>query len=198
MKNKKPPKKTNTLADNLTDNIIALLNQEGGSLRLLDISKALKIKSDSPEYEILVEQLNLLSEQNVITKNTRRRYSLTTPNYTDGLVGIFNVVGKSLFVTTSHPDYPTITISNNNSNTAIIGDKVKVKLINSPKKNKIKGKITDIIERNLKDVSGKIQCIGREFFLIPDNPNIKTDFFIAPTDLAGARDSDIVNAKIIS
>ena len=194
MKKKKQIINTN----NQIDNIIQLLTKEGGSLRLLDISKALHIKSDSPEYQLLVEQLNLLCEQNVITKNTRRRYSLTTNIYSDGLEGIFHIEGKSLYVTTNNPDYPTITISNNNSNTAIIGDKVKVKLIDSPKKNKIKGKIVEVIERNLREVEGRIHCQGKEYFLIPDNNNIKTDFFIPTTDLAGARDGDKVITKITS
>jgi ribonuclease R len=195
MKNKKP---TKLLSDNLPDKIINLLLNNGGSLRLLDISKALNIKSDSSEYEALVEQLNLLCEQSVLTKNTRRRYSLSLPDYSDGIIGTFNIDGKSLYVTTNHPDYPIITISNNNSNTAIIGDKVKVKLIHSPKKNKIKGKIIDIIERNLKEVSGKLHSAGQEFFLIPDNNNLKADFSIALHDLAGARDGDKVNCKVIS
>ena len=64
--------------DEKIDNIISLLTEAGGPLKLLDISKTFKIKSNTKEYEELREVLNTLQQQGLINKNSRRRYSIAT------------------------------------------------------------------------------------------------------------------------
>ena len=72
-------KKTKTKNnDEKIDNIISLLTEAGGPLKLLDISKTFKIKSNTKEYEELREVLNTLQQQGLINKNSRRRYSIAT------------------------------------------------------------------------------------------------------------------------
>jgi ribonuclease R len=194
--------------EEIIDKVIAILTESGGSLRLLDISKQMQFKSDSAEYEILVEVLRVLVEQGVVEKSSRRRYSLVpntimTPkpigtnkpkNNAYGLIGIFHLDIHSGYVTTDDKEYPVIIIPGKFRNTAIDGDCVRVKLANKNNKKKIKGEIVDIIERGITNITGSIEFDGNFYFLVPDNEQINVDFLVPTNDLAGARSGDKVKA----
>jgi ribonuclease R len=183
--------------EQICDEVISLLNESGGSLRLLDISKSLKIKSDSKEYEKLVEALELMVEQEVVEKNSRRRYSLRGFSSNSGIVGTLRMVDKSGIVETNDAEYPTIVIQSKFLHTALDGDDVRVKLILQNKKNKIRGEIVEVINRNTANITGTVDFDGNFYFLIPDQKNLKIDFLIPTNSLAGARHGDKVNAEFI-
>ena len=183
--------------EQICDEIISLLSNSGGSLRLLDISKSLKIKSDSKNYEKLVEALNLMVEQEVVEKNSRRRYSLRGFGSNSGIIGTLRMVDKSGIVETNDAEYPTIIIQNKFLHTALDGDEVRVKLILQKKKNKIKGEIVEVINRNTLNITGTVDFDGNFYFLIPDQKNLKIDFLIPTNSLAGARHGDKVNAEFV-
>lgn len=188
--------------NSLFDKIIAILNQSGGSLRILDISKALQIKSDSPEYETLVETLNILAQNGIVEKNTRRRYRLLSATHDTYLTGILRFNNKSGIVSTDNSNFQRITISAKFLNTALDGDEVKIKILESKKtksgKTKIQGEIVEIITRNTSEITGTIDFDGANYFLIPDNDALKIDFLIPKNQLAGARDGDKVKAMFVA
>lgn len=183
--------------EQICDKIIHLLAESGGSLRLLDISKSLKIKSDSKEYLQLAEILNMMIEQELIDKNSRRKYSLRAYRQESGIRGILRMNEKTGIVSTNDKEFPTIIIPNEFLHTALDGDEVRVKLILQNKKKKIRGEIVDVITRNITTITGMVEYDGNFFFLLPEQKNLKVDFLIPTSELAGARHGDKVHAEFI-
>ena len=181
--------------EQICDKVISLLTEAGGSLRLLDISKSLKVKSNSKDYVKLVEALILMVEQNVINKNSRRRYSLKSVGNHSGIIGILRMNNRSGIVETTDAEYPVITIPGKFLYTALDGDEVRVKLILQNKKHKIRGEIVEVINRNASNITGTVEFDGNFYFLIPDQKRIKIDFLIPTNALAGARHGDKVHCE---
>ena len=181
--------------EQLCDDVLKLLSKNN-SLKLLDISKNLSIKSTSDEYSILKSALEFLVEQGVITKSSRHRFSLSN-NLSSGIEGILHIDNNINYVETNDTIYPIIFIPNNFLYTALDGDTVLVKLILQDKKKKVRGEIVDVINRNNTLITGIVELDEHFYFLIPDNPNLKLDFLIPKDYLSGARDGDKVSAEFI-
>jgi ribonuclease R len=181
------------------DRVITLLTDTDDAMQLVDISKSFGLKSDTTEYEELKDVLNMLVQEKVIKKNTRRRYSIARPEFDSRIIGILTIKGKSMFVEPEKPGLPIVFINNNNTNTALAGDKVAVQLIKSHKKEKkLKGEIVDILDRNVDEIVGKIEFHNNNFYLIPDNKEIEIDFLISQKLLNNAKNGDKVVAKLVS
>jgi ribonuclease R len=199
--------------EQICDKIISLLNKSGGSLRRVDIAKTLNFKSDSQDYDNLIEALNLLVNQEILVRNTRRRYSLKPLNSTNyeeneiennwiesnGIIGTLLLSDKSNsgIVKTNNREFPEIIIPKDLLFTALNGDEVKVKLILQSKKKKIRGEIVEIVNRNAENISGTIEYDGHFYFLIPYEKNIKVDFLIPANELSGAKNGDKVIAEFL-
>lgn len=59
------------------DIIINLFNNSKSSLKLLEIAKSLNIKENSQKYQALIEELDLLVEQDLLTRTQDDTYSLS-------------------------------------------------------------------------------------------------------------------------
>ncbi len=178
------------------DAVISILAGSGGSLNLNEISKRLSVRSDSPEYDILKDALELLISQNLINKSPRRRYSLQG-FATSGIIGILRMEKDFGYVETENPEYPLIFINNQYLHTALDGDTVRVKLILQKKKKKLLGEIVEVINRNTTEIAGTIDFDGHFYFLIPDQKNLKIDFLVPTSELYGARHGDKVIAEFL-
>ena len=183
--------------EQICDKIIDLLTKSGGSLRLLDISKALQIKSDSKDYDKLIETLKMMIEQELIDKNARRRYALSTYKQETGIRGILHINENTGIVSTNNKEFPKIIIPNEFLYTALDGDEVRVKLILQNKKKKTRGEIVEVINRNFTTITGMVEYDGNFFFLLPEQKNLKVDFLIPTSELAGARHGDKVHTELI-
>lgn len=192
----------NNMNNDILDQIINLFKDNSDTLQLLQISKALNIKSESEEYIALVEKLNLLVEQNILEKKSRRRYALATPAQDYGLVGIYKVDGKRKLVETQSDVFPVVYIKGNQSLNAKNGDKVKCRVTKSSAlKNSTslrdQGEIIEILEHSQNEVAGYISYEDGNYYLIPDEPD--TEDFRIPTDmLHGARNGDKVLCEIVA
>ncbi|MCL2039634.1 MAG: VacB/RNase II family 3'-5' exoribonuclease [Bacteroidetes bacterium] len=89
--------------DELINKIVNLLTEKKDNLRLLDISKKFKFKSNTNEYEELRNTLNTLYQQGVISKSSRRRYSIVAKSNKKDI----NVVTKSVEKPTQKVGKPT-------------------------------------------------------------------------------------------
>ena len=81
--------------EQLCDDVLKLLSKNN-SLKLLDISKNLSIKSTSDEYSILKSALEFLVEQGVITKSSRESVTAiknpdTIPGIIIGIITLYKV-----------------------------------------------------------------------------------------------------------
>jgi len=83
-----------------------------------------------------------------------------------------------------------------NLNTALHGDKVRVRLYAMRKGGKMEGEVVEIIERATLRFVGTLEKSGNYAFLIPDNPKMPYDIFIPYDKLNGAVDGEKVVVEI--
>jgi len=77
-------------------------------------------------------------------------------------------------------------VSNRNLNTALHGDKVKVRLMVRKKGNRPEGEVTEIIQRARETFVGTVEVMPQFSFLIPDTKGMPFDLFIPNENLHGA------------
>lgn len=87
-------------------------------------------------------------------------------------------------------------VSNRNLNTALHGDKVKVRLLLRKKGNRPEGEVTEIIERARETFVGTVEEMPQFSFLIPDNKGMPFDLFIPKENLHGAKQGMKAVARI--
>jgi len=87
-------------------------------------------------------------------------------------------------------------VSNRNLNTALHGDKVKVRLLVRRKGNRPEGEVIEIIERARETFVGTVEVMPQFAFLIPDNKGMPFDLFIPNENLHGAKQGEKAVARI--
>ncbi|MEA1887923.1 MAG: ribonuclease R [Bacteroidota bacterium] len=87
-------------------------------------------------------------------------------------------------------------VSNRNLNTALHGDKVKVRLLLRKKGNRPEGEVTEIIERACETFVGTVEVMPQFSFLMPDNKGMPFDLFIPNENLHGAKQGMKAVARI--
>ena len=87
-------------------------------------------------------------------------------------------------------------VSNRNLNTALHGDKVKVRLLVRKKGNRPEGEVTEIIERARETFVGTVEVMPQFAFLIPENKGMPFDLFIPNENLNGAKQGMKAVARI--
>ena len=87
-------------------------------------------------------------------------------------------------------------VSNRNLNTALHGDKVKVRLLLRKKGNRPEGEVIEIIERARETFVGTVEVMPQFSFLIPDNKKMPFDLFIPNENLNGAKQGMKAVARI--
>lgn len=179
------------------EDILTLLQEHAPqTLRLNELSHHFNLPSHTDEYEQLRLELERLVQEGLIYRSSRRRYGLQETMETT-FEGALSVHGFTGVVTTSSPQFPTITVKRHHLGTALHGDYVRVKLLAQKQGAKPNGEILAVIERSKTSIVGRIEHNGDFFFLIPDDNRIHVDILIHPSRLGGARDGDKVAATFL-
>lgn len=181
----------------ITDKVLEILSAQDRSFKLNEIATMLSLKSDTAEYFLLKEILEMLVEQNVVEKSTRRMYKLAKQSFSE-LTGKISIEGDLATVETSNPEVSVVTIKRSGLFTALDGDFVEVRLLAGKKKKKPKGEVVRIIERNKAPIIGKIEYDGYYYFLVPDDKANYIDFLVPQKFLNGARHGDKVSGLFSS
>lgn len=88
-------------------------------------------------------------------------------------------------------------VSNRSLNTALHGDKVKVRLLVRRKGNRPEGEVMEILERARETFVGTVEVMPQFAFLIPDTKGMPFDLFIPKDKLHGAKQGEKAVAKIV-
>jgi ribonuclease R len=180
----------------LINSILEFLSKKEKPVKLIQLSKFLKINSESEEYEELKLILNELENDNLIEKLPKRKIQLAIKNNQFIFQGTLYIDKIKSYVIVNDNSGTIINIRNKYLSNGLNGDIVEVELINS-RSNKLFGKISNILKRNTKKVKGRIEFDGHEYYLIPDSENYLFDFFIPEDKLNGARENDYCTARIL-
>lgn len=183
---------------NIEEKINGILSDSDKPLRLNEIGKLLNIKADSPDYELLKEKLNEMVAKRIVSKHSRRRYSLAGKTEFDS----FNskVTGT---VRISHnrgvviSDKAKVIIKQKYLNTALDGDFVEVVMLAKKREKKNQGQVVDIIKRANNKIVGTLEYDGYFWFLVPDDERYYMDFLIPKSKLNGALEGDKVAAIFV-
>ncbi|MDT3740856.1 MAG: ribonuclease R [Candidatus Kapabacteria bacterium] len=183
--------------EQLIQKILDVFRDEDSPLRINDISKILRIKSDTSEYDILRDMLDDLTEKQLLERLPRRRFILKKVQTDSTIKGIFKIKHGKGVVETENMDLPKINIKERFFNTALDGDSVTVQLHAFKKGKKPKGEVLIILSRNKSEIVGSLDNNGYFFFIIPDDENYYVDFLVPEDRLFGAKKGDKVRAKFL-
>ena len=169
----------------LRPEILDILKRSPVAVQLLDLSKQLRIRSDSADYDYLRQLLDTMVNEGTIISRSRRRYELARVR-TDGFTGVLKVYHESASITTTDADIPVIHIRRQHMHTALDGDTVLVRPLAMREGKKVRGEVVSVIERSQGPISGTLEYDGSFYYLVPDEPKYMVDFLVAPKNLNGA------------
>ncbi len=181
----------------LIQQILDILREESSPLRINDLSKLLRIKSDTNEYNILRDTLEDLTNKQILEKLPRRRFSIKNIQENSTIIGIFKIYHNKAIVETENSQIPKINIKDRFYNTALDGDTVSVQLHASKIGKKPKGEVFQVISRNRTDIVGTLDNNGYFFFIVPDDENYYVDFLVPENKLKNAKLGDKVKARFL-
>ncbi len=171
------------------------------ALNYKQIAGFLSITSRQERIEI-GKQLGVMAKQGVIQELNKGKYRLdpivnNIDNNKSCLIGIVDMkqTGKA-YVMIDKDDIEDIFVNSSNTNQALNGDLVKVRLFPRRKNKKQEGEIIEVIKRGKKQYVGTILKEHRMSFFMPDNVSMPIDIMIEEKDLNGAKDGDKVVVAI--
>lgn len=185
-----------SIKQKLITSILEFLSRKEKPIKLIQLSKFLKINSESKEYEDLKNLLDELEKGNLIERLPKRRIQLAQKDNQFVFQGTLYIDKVKSYVIANDNSGTIINIRNKYLSNGLNGDIVEVELINS-RGDKLFGKVSNILKRNPKRVKGKIEFDGFEHYLIPDSDNYLFDFFIPEDKLNGAKENDYCTARIL-
>ncbi len=181
-------KKTEELVKSVLD------SNPGQSFNYKQIAGKLNITDENFRKQIL-QALSDLSAKGVVKETGRGRYMIKGGSgYITGTVDITSM-GYGYII--SDEIDQDVFVSARNLNTALNGDKVKVRLYARKKGARPEGEVVSIIERAKSTFVGTIQKISNYAFLVPDNKNMPFDLFIPKSKINGAKQGQKAVARIV-
>ena len=183
----------------LRDDILQLFRQHPNDLfKTNEISKMLRIKSDTPAYQDLRHTLDALESEGVAIRGSRRRYGLPQTIITE-LEGELRIQPTGNGVVTPSAEFEigdTVLIRARNIGTALDGDVVKVRLAASKEGERPQGEIVEVLRNAAHRLVGMVERSRQGFYVRPEGAKIKRDVFIAKKDLNGAREGQRVAIEL--
>ncbi len=187
--------------ESLHDRLITLFNAHPGDLfKTNEISKMLAIKSDTPAYQALRDELHALETSGELSRGSRRRYGLIplTPKEVTGVLKIQPTTGNGVV----HPDKAsglkdTILIRTRNLSNALHGDTVSVSLYAPKQGERPQGEVLQVIERAAQFVTGTVDQTRHQIYVRPESGKLRRDVIVTKRDLAGAKPGDKVKVELL-
>ena len=162
--------------EQLTDQLLLVLSDTPKPLNISQILKELDAKSNGIESSDIEEILVELSENKLVSKNSKGKYKLFD-NSTDVYEGYYNYKRGHSVVVVIDSENSIFYVENEHSYTALDGDKVLVKL-RDIKKGKKYGVVVDIVERKNNEIEGTVEFSGGEYYLKTNPDKYRYDFLI--------------------
>lgn len=183
----------------LRDDIIQVIRQHPGDLfKTNELSKMLRIKSDSDQYQSLRQLLEEMVRSGDLSRETRRRYGLPRQVLTE-IEGELRIQPTGNGVVTPFNDFDlgdTVLVRARNLLTAMDGDAVRVHLFAQKPNERPQGEITAVLKSVAHHFIGFVQKTRQGHFVRPEGDKLKRDVFISRKDLHGAKEGDRVRVEL--
>ena len=150
--------------------------------------------NDAKSREQIVKKLAELKAQEKIVETSRGKYKANLhKHYVEGVIDMTSTGNAYLVADTLEHD---VFIPSINVNKAMHQDRVKVYMYKRKRNGKFEGDVVEILERAKNSFVGVLQMNKNFGFVIPDDPKMYADIFIAKNKLNGAEDGEKVMADI--
>ncbi|MEJ9211237.1 ribonuclease R [Bacillus smithii] len=165
-------------------------------LTVQELEKAFEIE-DSSEFKDFVKALVYMEEQGLVVRTRSNRYGV--PEKMNLIRGKLSGHPKGFaFLIPEEPGMDDIFIPPGDTNGAVNGDKVLVRVSNQKSGTRREGAVVRILERGVKDLVGTYSDSKYFGFVIPDDRKFSSDIFIPKTANMGAVDGHKVVVRITS
>jgi ribonuclease R len=185
-----------TVLRDLRAEIIEILSATTTPLPLLELSKRLRVRSGSEDYEHMRDLLSIMTEEGTIIAHSRRRFSMTTMQ-SDGIRGVLSIYHENATVRTKDAELPIIHVRRQHMHTALDGDTVLVKPHAIPKDRRVRGEVVAVVERAEHVIAGTLDYDGAFYYLLPDEPKYHVDFLVSEKNVNGAKPGDKILASFV-
>src|SRR6266540_4113973 len=166
----------------LRDDIIKVMREHPGELfKTNELSKMLRIKSDSDQYQSLRQLLEDLVQSGDIIRETRRRYGLPKPVLTE-IEGELKLQPTGNGVVQPFDDFDlgdSVLIRSRNLLTAMDGDAVRVHLFAQKPGERPQGEIVAVLKSVAHHYIGFVHKTRQGHFVRPEGGRMLRDVFIA-------------------
>ncbi|HUP20606.1 MAG TPA: ribonuclease R [Gemmatimonadota bacterium] len=179
----------------LEDRIVTYLAEQARQpLKLKEIARGLEV--DEGEYPALKEALARLEEQGRIYRVKAQRYAV--PEHINLVVGRMDTTrkGAGFVVPDRKTDEPDLFVPRHKMEGAVHGDRVVARIEQRRREGNPEGRVIRVLERGRKEVVGTLQKGKRFGFVVPDNPRLSFDVYVAEEDLAQAKEGEKVVVEI--
>lgn len=178
------------------DQILAFMKEEAYKpLKAAEIASIFEIgKRDMP---MLLDVLNEMESEGLIFKTRKEKYAC--PERLGLIAGRLQGHHKGFgFVIPSTEDVDDLFIPLENMNGAMNGDEVIARITRDAKETgkRTEGEISRIVKRHNTKIVGTFEKNGYFGFVVPDDPKIYQDIFIAKNDIQGANTGEKVVVEV--
>lgn len=197
------PEKKETVKSRLREAIIRLFSSNKDSLyNYKQVSKALG-EEEIENRKFISGVLFALAKENILIEVYNGKFKLS-PLFAEKHKQVGSVIsgrvdmkqtGKAYII--SDELLEDVLIYPNNTNTALHGDLVRVRLFPKRKDKKTEGEVIEILERPNKTWVGLVQISKNFAFLVPDSKSMPVDIYIPLENLNNAQNGQKAIAEII-
>ena len=193
-KRKSKIKKKGNSIKNLNQSILQVFyNNPNKNFNYKQIAAKLDIQDTNGRNQI-IRALKEMEASDRLDEVTRGKYVLVKQtHYHEGIVDITS--RGNAYVICDDLDHD-VYIPSRNLNHALNKDLVRVYVYKRRKNSKLEGDVVAILERSKYEYVGVLEKFNDYGFVVPDDPKMYSDIFIAPENLLEAKDGDKVLARI--
>lgn len=157
--------------------------------------------SDSSSRHLVKDILAQLKANSDIVEVKRGKYKLN-PKQTHSaiqqnlIIGTVDMkrTGKAYIISEELSE--DVFIAANNTNHALNGDTVKIRLFPKRGDRKLEGQVVEVLQRKRRQFVGIIEKSGKYAFLVPDDTSVPIDIYIPVSNLNGANNGEKAVARI--
>ncbi|WP_274474977.1 ribonuclease R family protein [Mangrovimonas aestuarii] len=193
MGRKKRKSKSNKIP-NLTNTIFSILKKERNkTFNYKQIAAKIGVNDASSRNQI-IKKLHQLKAKGQIEEVERGKFKavVTTEYYT----GTLDLTAKGSGYVICDAFEEDVYIASNNVNRALNGDKVELYVYKRPKRGRIEGEITQVLERSKNEYVGVIQVHKNYAFVVADSNKMYKDIFVPISKIHDAEDGDKVLVRL--
>jgi ribonuclease R len=191
------PKHSHHTLEAVREEVLRLLTEAAPDhLKTNELSKKLGIPATAPDYELVRQALDQLTDEGRVIRGPRRRYHLAIPDV--AIEGRLEMAGRNRWLVVPQQGMDAaIQIDARSTWTALHGDTVRVKLT-APARfgQRPEGEVIRVVRRATDTVVGTLKHGNRTFYVDPDDRKIHHDIGIYKNQIGVAKVGEKVLVKL--